>query len=138
MKSPKKDNLEALRLAIGQQIKPPAPEAPSAAVKHSTERPAAKKPRAAVNRKAASASSLPARSGRGVQFYLDDGDRKLISHLAVWFGSQDRRVSDSQVVKAAIRLASAQQNSRLLEICDSVRATDRRRQTRREVEKEEK
>ena len=90
------------------------------------------KPRAAVNRKVTPpAKPEPVRSGRGVQFYLDDSDRKLISNLAVWFGSQDRRVSDSQVIKAAIRLASTQQNSRLLEIGDAVRATDRRRQTRK-------
>ena len=72
---------------------------------------------------------IPKRSGRGMQFYLEDSDRKIIHSLAVWFGSQDRRVSDSQVVKAAIRLATAQQNARLLAIADEVRATDRRHQS---------
>jgi len=61
-----------------------------------------------------------------MQFYLDDTDRKIIHSLALWFSSQDRRVSDSQVIKAAIRLASIQQNARLLEIGDEVRAADRR------------
>ena len=71
-----------------------------------------------------------ARSGKGVQFYLDDADRKIIHRLAVWLASQDRRVSDSQVIKAAIRMADAHQGAKLLDFCDEIRATDRRRQKR--------
>ena len=75
------------------------------------------------------------RSGRGMQFYLDETDRRIMNSLAVWFASQDRRVSDSQVIKAAIRLATGQQNTRLLEICDEVRATDRRRRPKPKPER---
>jgi|HubBroStandDraft_3_1064219.scaffolds.fasta_scaffold177727_3 hypothetical protein len=67
------------------------------------------------------------RSGRGVQFYLDDLDRKFISQLAFWFASQNRRVSDSQVIKAAVRYASQQTSPRLLQICDELLGADRRR-----------
>ena len=44
---------------------------------------------------------------------------------------QDRRVSDSQVIKAAIRMAESNQGAKLLEICDEVRGTDRRRHLRK-------
>jgi len=133
MPGPKKDRLAELRAAIGQQLKPVAPTQPPPA-------PAAEpgKGRGVAEKKTAPAparstpvpapTSAPTRSGRGMQFYLDDTDRKIIHRLAAWFGSQDRRVSDSQVIKSAIRLASIQPNARLLEICDEIRAADRRLQ----------
>jgi len=140
MKTEKKSALADLQAAIKKQIKPAA-AAPSVPVQEeTTTRPVR------VGKKSTSPPPAPAvgegrgapphgkplsRSGKGVQFYLDDADRKLIANLAVWFGSQDRRVSDSQVIKAAIRLASVQSNAKLLEICDEVRATDRRRHTRK-------
>jgi hypothetical protein len=136
MPGPKKDRLAELRAAIGQQLKPGAPAQPAPA----TPPPAAAEPgkgRGVAEKKAFPARSTPApqpptstptRSGRGMQFYLDDTDRKIIHRLAAWFGSQDRRVSDSQVIKSAIRLASIQPNSRLLEICDEIRSADRRLQ----------
>ena len=131
MKSSRKDTLAELRAAIGQQIKPvatatPAPAASKPAGKGSAH--AKKTPPARSVTPTSAAPELPARSGRGMQFYLDDTDRKIIHGLATWFGSQDRRVSDSQVVKSVIRFASIQPGARLLEICDAVRATDRRLQ----------
>jgi len=134
MSGPKKDRLAELRAAVGQHIKPVAAaprtsEAPPAVTEPEKGRGADKKTPAARSTTPAQAPrELPARSGRGMQFYLDDTDRKTIHGLAVWFGSQDRRVSDSQVIKAAIRFASVQPNARLLEICDAVRAADRRLQ----------
>lgn len=139
MSNTKKDTLAELRQAIGKQIKPSAeqgigpepartPQPAAAHTKHTGET----DPRAARVLKgpvtAPTKPELEARSGRGVQFYLEDSDRRMINSLAVWFASQDRRVSDSQVIKAAVRLATAHQNQRFLEICDEVRATDRRRQ----------
>src|SRR5713226_7985923 len=104
----KKDILAQLRSAIGQKITPMADSAPA--------------PREAVGKtlprerrgagKPKPAEAVP-RSGRGVQFYLEDADRKIIHGLAVWFASQDLRVSDSQIVKAAIRLAEAHQGAKL-------------------------
>jgi len=141
MPGPKKDRLAELRAAIGQQLKPvaPAQAAPAAPAPSAAE---AGKGRGGAEKKAPAPrgsspvpapAAAPTRSGRGMQFYLDDADRKIIHGLAVWFGSQDRRVSDSQVIKAAIRLASIQPNSRLLEICDQVRAADRRLQKSKRV-----
>jgi hypothetical protein len=128
---PKKDVLAELRSAIGQQIKPHAapPSPPAAPAEKPVATPAAARKPAGRHRTTASAEpAAPTRSGRGVQFYLEDSDRKIINSLAVWFASQDRRLSDSQVIKTAIRLAAAQQNSRLLEIAETVRSGDRRRQ----------
>ena len=130
--SPKNKVLDELRAKIGQQLKPTAPPAPPdaapAAAQAERKQPVEHKSAPRRSRPAAHITPpAPARSGRGVQFYLDDADRKMITSLAVWFGSQDRRLSDSQVVKAAIRLALAQQNARLLQIADELRAADRRR-----------
>jgi hypothetical protein len=119
----KKDILAELKSAIGQKMTPQAlaPEVPKPAA------PARRKPatRERAAAKPAQTEATP-RNGRGVQFYLDEADRKIISSLAVWFMSQDRRVSDSQVIKTAIRMAEVHQGAKLLELCDAVRATDRR------------
>ena len=50
-----------------------------------------------------------------------------MSSFVAGVASQDRRMSDSQVIKASIRLAAAQQNAKLLDLADEVRAGDRRR-----------
>ena len=132
----KSDKLAALRSAIGQQLTPRAqspsskeePKAESAK-KDSVHPPAKRKPPAEPKaRQRPATAAVGMRSGRGVQFYLDDEDRKLISSLALWFASQDRRVSDSQVIKILIR--ATRPNSALLEVCDVVRQNDRRRETR--------
>jgi len=127
----KKDILAELKNAIGQKMtprpsSPPPPHEPKAP-------PAPKKTSARLRGNAAKVAPPPStpRSGRGVQFYLEEGDRKIINSLAVWFMSQDRRVSDSQVIKAAIRLAESNQGAKLLDICDEVRGTDRRRHQRK-------
>jgi hypothetical protein len=132
MKASKPNALDELKAKIGQAMKPvPEPRHPkddTEPVKEAA--PASPKPsrtpRAATVRPDMSPTQGPS-SGRGVHFYVDDSDRKILNSLAVWFASQDRRMSDSQVIKASIRLAAAQQNARLLELADQVRAGDRRR-----------
>ena len=138
MKASKPNALEELRAKIGQAIKPPAvtpaPE-PGAAAHHVSKaegrppQPARKRSHVtARTNSAAGDTPTPARSsGRGMHFYVDDSDRKILNSLAVWFASQDRRMSDSQVIKASIRLAAGQQNARLLVLADEIRAADRRR-----------
>src|SRR5271166_5753939 len=131
-----KSRLDELKAKIGQQLPAKmvaapiasAPETPIIQPEKSkpTEQKASAPPQGSPAVR--SRPEVQARSGRGMQFYLDDTDRKIIHSLALWFSSQDRRVSDSQVIKAAIRLASIQQNARLLEIGDEVRAADRRLQ----------
>jgi hypothetical protein len=132
-----KNILAELKSAIGQKITPIAPSAPAPAaeaVRPSNRKAApSARPRAV---KLAPPERTP-RSGRGIQFYLEDADRKIINSLAGWFMSQDRRVSDSQVIKTAIRMAEAHQGSKLLEICDQVRGTDRRRQQRKTRSKQQ-
>lgn len=117
---------DVLRNAINQQMVPhPAPPAPESLP------PAAKSVRSpsSPRKQAAAKAAKPGPQGRGVQFYLTQEDRKIIYSLATWFGSQDRRVSDSQVIKAVIR--AAKHNSELLAVCDEVIRADRRRQKRR-------
>jgi hypothetical protein len=139
MKAGKKNVLSELKAAIGKQIKPPpAPAAPPKDADKTATPEMKGAAHALPEAKVAPALKTPLRSGRGVQFYLDDRDRKLITNLAVWLGSQDRRVSDSQVIKAAIRFASINPNARLLEICDEVRASDRRRHARKPKRSAEK
>ena len=140
--NPKKSNLDALRSALSSKLPgaqnlsaqtTPAPQLPKEALGHKpavqrTEKRATAARRPAAAHGGTGKPGLPSRSGRGMQFYLDDSDRKIMRNLAVWFGSQDRRVSDSQIVKAAIRLAAAgHQNAKLLQIADDIHATDRRR-----------
>jgi hypothetical protein len=127
MKSEKKNMLADLQAAIAKQIKPAA-AAPAPTKKESPRPPAhAEKKRSAP----VPLPKTPVRSGRGVQFYLDDTDRKVITNLATWLAAQDRRVSDSQVIKAAVRFASISPNNRFLEICDELRASDRRRHAKK-------
>jgi hypothetical protein len=133
-KTPEKKNaLADLQAAIARQIKPHDP-APAPAQSEPSPAPTAraeKKSSEPVQARPLPAPKAPVRSGRGVQFYLDDSDRKLISNLAVWCGSQDRRMSDSQIIKAALRFTSIQPGARLIEICDELRASDRRRHAKK-------
>jgi len=135
-----KDLLADLKSKIGQQMKstPPATEAAPAPRETAPARVAHKKESSPKAAPAKEAVALPARSGRGVHMYLDDTDRKILHTLAVWFASNDRRVSDSQVIKAALRMAEGHQGAKLLELCDQVRATDRRKQPRKPDTKAEK
>lgn len=133
-----KNILAELKSAIGQKMTPIAPSATARAAE--PERQGARKASPSRHHRTAKPAPPPEeapRSGRGVQFYLDDADRKIINSLAGWFMSQDRRVSDSQVVKTAIRMAEAHQGAKLLEVCDQVRGTDRRRQQRKTRSKQE-
>lgn len=130
-KPEKKTMLADLQAAIAKQIKPHT-EAPAPAKKE-TPPPAGapKKSSATVEARPLAPPKAPVRSGRGVQFYLDDADRKIITNLAAFLGAQDRRMSDSQVIKAAVRFASISPSARFLEVCDEVRALDRRRHTKK-------
>ena len=127
-----KDILAELKTKIGQKITPTPATAAVAAPREASHAP--KAPRTPTERRRGAAKPPVAQksppSGRGVQFYLEDADRKIINNLAVWFASQDKRVSDSQVIKSAIRMAEAHQGSKLLEICEEVRSGDRRKMKR--------
>jgi hypothetical protein len=136
----KPDRLAALRSAIGQQLpsrqeaqpatQPPRAEATPAPVAHKAQRAPRKKSEPPVTRKRPEPATekMATPRGRGVQFYLDEEDRKYIRDLALWFASQDKRVSDSQVIKILVR--GIRRDSALLELCDKVRERDRRREKR--------
>jgi hypothetical protein len=138
MSGPKKNMLDELRQKINQQLpsrpSPAASEPAPAPAKEPEPAPPVVKHKPAAERPAKAAlprqkTVVPTRTGRGMQLYLDDTDRKIITNLAVWFGSQEKRLSDSQVVKAAIRFAEGQGRVRLLQIADDVKKSDRRHLT---------
>ena len=53
----------------------------------------------------AAAPGRAARSGKPVQFWLHEADRKIIRELAAWLAGQGIRSTDSMVVRAALRMA---------------------------------
>lgn len=129
----KSDKLAALRSAIGQQMPQRqeihAPKTEGATTPKGLKAPHKQREVSGTRKRVsppAEKASIP--RGRGVQFYLDDEDRKYIRDLALWFASQDRRVSDSQVIKILIR--AIRPSSALIEVCDIVRQSDRRREKR--------
>jgi hypothetical protein len=84
---------DSLLAAIQRKTSTPAPAAPSA----SLEAPPAEK--------AATAASASRKVGKPVQFWLHEGDRKIIRELAAWLAGQGIRPTDSMVVRAALRMA---------------------------------
>jgi hypothetical protein len=53
----------------------------------------------------AAPAKASARSGKPVQFWLHEADRRLIRELAAWLAGQGIRSTDSMVVRAALRMA---------------------------------
>jgi hypothetical protein len=43
--------------------------------------------------------------GKAIQFYLHEGDEKLIREFAAWLAPHRKRINDSLVVKAVLRAA---------------------------------
>lgn len=66
--------------------------------------------------------------GRALNLYLHDEDTRLIRSLSAYLTSQGHRVSDSQVVKAALRTALA--DSKLVAAFEDARRLDRRYKAR--------
>jgi superfamily II DNA/RNA helicase len=62
--------------------------------------------------------------GKAVNIYLHDADQVRIRELASYLASEGLRVSDSQVIKAALLLA--QPDKRLLKAYQEVRRADQR------------
>lgn len=137
----KHDKLSDLRSKIGATLVRPEPvEAPQ--TKSPVEKPVKPAPtkearandtppKGAVPPPVAKAPSTWAQKRPTMQFYLSEEDRRLIHSLANWLGGQGERVSDSQVVKIAIR--AVKQNSELVRVSREVRALDGRRQPRKKT-----
>jgi hypothetical protein len=76
-----------------------------------------------ASRKSRKTDSAPKR-GKAVNIYLHDGDQRRIRDLAAYVASEGLRVSDSQVIKAALLLA--QPDRRLLKAYLEVKGADQR------------
>ena len=64
------------------------------------------------------------RRGKAVNIYLHDADQIRIRELAAYLANEGLRVSDSQVIKAALLLA--QPDKRLLKAYQEIRGADQR------------
>lgn len=62
--------------------------------------------------------------GKAVNIYLHDADRVRIRELAAYLASEGLRVSDSQIIKAALLMA--QPEKRLLKACLEIKGADQR------------
>lgn len=69
-------------------------------------------------------TGTPAKRGKAVNIYLHDADQMRIRELAAYLASEGLRVSDSQVIKAALLLA--QPDKRLLKAYLDIKGADRR------------
>jgi hypothetical protein len=75
-----------------------------------------------ANRKTGKAGVLPKR-GKPVNIYLHEADHVRIRELAAYLANEGLRVSDSQVIKAALLLAEP--NKRLLKAYLEIKGADR-------------
>jgi hypothetical protein len=75
------------------------------------------------NRKSGKTDTAPKR-GKPVNIYLHDADQVRIRELAAYLANEGLRVSDSQVIKAALLLA--QPDKRLLNAYLEIRGADQR------------
>jgi hypothetical protein len=69
-------------------------------------------------------TDVPPKRGKPVNIYLHDADQVRIRELAAYLANEGLRVSDSQVIKAALLLA--QPDKRLLKAYQDVRGADQR------------
>jgi hypothetical protein len=75
------------------------------------------------DRKSGKPSSAPKR-GKPVNIYLHEADQVRIRELAAYLANEGLRVSDSQVIKAALLLA--QPDKRLLKAYLEIKGADQR------------
>jgi hypothetical protein len=68
--------------------------------------------------------STATKRGKAVNIYLHEADRVRIRELSAYLANEGLRVSDSQVIKAALLLA--QPDKRLLKAYQEVRGADQR------------
>ena len=62
--------------------------------------------------------------GKAVNIYLHEADRVRIRELAAYLANEGQRVSDSQIIKAALLLA--QPDKRLLKAYQEIKGADQR------------
>jgi hypothetical protein len=76
-----------------------------------------------ARRKSSKTDSAPKR-GKAVNIYLHDADQRRIRDLAAFLANEGLRVSDSQVIKAALLVA--QPDKRLLKAYLEIKGADQR------------
>jgi hypothetical protein len=69
-------------------------------------------------------SGTPAKRGKAVNIYLHEADQVRIRELAAYLASEGQRVSDSQIIKAALLMA--QPDKRLLKAYLEIKGADQR------------
>jgi hypothetical protein len=69
-------------------------------------------------------TGTPAKRGKAVNIYLHDADQVRIRELAAYLANEGLRVSDSQIIKAALLLA--QPDKRLLKAYLEIKGADQR------------
>jgi hypothetical protein len=118
----KSKKVEGLLAAIQRQV--PTQEAAPALVPTEADQPE-------TRRKAPrTASDEPkSRAGKAVQFWVWDQDRQLIREFAAWLAGQGERPSDSQVIRAALRMAKT--NSEFLKAYRQIAQMDGRLKQRK-------
>ena len=101
--SKQKDNVSSLLAAINRQ--PIAPAAKKEQEPTTPEPQPAPKESHKQSPKPRIAKPSKNKVGQPVQFWLHDDDRQTIRELAAWLAGQGFRTSDSQVIRAVLRLA---------------------------------
>jgi hypothetical protein len=76
-----------------------------------------------TSRKSSKTDSAPKR-GKPVNIYLHEADQRRIRELAAYLANEGLRVSDSQVIKAALLVA--QPDKRLLKAYLEIKGADQR------------
>jgi hypothetical protein len=94
---PKNPIHESLIAAIQRKV-PANPSPPIAAIEQPRQEPAKSEPRAKPVR-------AKRRIGSPAQFWLHDEDKRILRELAAWLSGQGVRLTDSLVVRAALRSA---------------------------------
>ena len=69
-------------------------------------------------------TGAPSKRGKAVNIYLHDADQVRIRELAAYLASEGLRVSDSQIIKAALLLAEP--DKRLLKAYLEIKGADQR------------
>jgi hypothetical protein len=69
-------------------------------------------------------TGTPAKRGKAVNIYLHEADQVRIRDLAAYLANEGLRVSDSQIIKAALLLAEP--DKRLLKAYREIKGADQR------------
>lgn len=100
-----KNNVNDLLAAIKRQ--PTGPTSDKSVVESEPVKPktAEETPKREASRKSVTEKRPKNKSGKPVQFWMHDEDRKLVREISAWLAGQGIRPSDSMVIRAVLRVA---------------------------------